>query len=493
MQRGYMSALGMRSFAKQTGPVTDPTKEPRFLEQVELFFNRAAAKTDVPKDYLDWIRICDNVIRFAIPIRRDNGKIESILCYRAQHKHHKLPVKGGTRYAPSMDIQEVMALASLMTFKLTIADVPFGGAKGGVKIDPSQYSQREIEKITRKYAMELAKKGFIGPQIDCLGPDLGTNEQIMTWIKDTYVNMYGETNINAEGCCTGKFATQGGIEGRTESTGLGVYYCIKKLLNTPSFVQKSLLTSEGVAGKTVIVQGFGAVGYWAAKFLQQDGAKIVGVIEYNSAIYNPEGFDVDSVKSWMTQRGTLKGYNRATAETDLDPSEFMEFECDILIPAAKEKAINRDNVDDLKCKVVVEGANGPTTFYAEEALLKRGIITVPDMLANGGGVTCSYFEWLKNLDHIAPGRMTKKYAEKQNFKVLEKMGYKIPKSSPHMKHLQGAREIDIVYSGLNEIMDEATAKHWQYAVDNNLNFRDACFSLAIKKVHKHFEQSGLMI
>ena len=337
----------MRSFAKQTGPVTDPTKEPRFLEQVELFFNRAAAKTDVPKDYLDWIRICDNVIRFAIPIKRDNGKVESILCYRAQHKHHKLPVKGGTRYAPSMDIQEVMALASLMTFKLTIADVPFGGAKGGVKIDPSQYSQREIEKITRKYAMELAKKGFIGPQIDCLGPDLGTNEQIMTWIKDTYVNMHGETNINAEGCCTGKFATQGGIEGRTESTGLGVYYCIKKLLNTPSFIEKSLLTSEGVAGKTVIVQGFGAVGYWAAKFLERDGAKIVGVIEYNSAIYNPSGFDVDSVKSWMTQRGTLKGYNRATAETDLDPAEFMEFECDILIPAAKEKAINKDNVDDL--------------------------------------------------------------------------------------------------------------------------------------------------
>jgi len=203
--------------------------------------------------------------------------------------------------------------------------------------------------------------------------------------------------------------------------------------------------------------------------------------------------DVDAVKSWWNARGTLKGFNRATAETDLDPSEFMEFECDILIPAAKEKAINRDNVHELQCKVVVEGANGPTTFYAEEAMLKKGIITVPDMLANGGGVTCSYFEWLKNLDHIAPGRMTKKYAEKQNFKVLEKMGYKIPKNSPHMKHLTGAREIDIVYSGLNEIMDEATIKHWQFAVDNNLCFRDACFSLAIKKVHSHFEQSGLMI
>lgn len=235
------------------------------------------------------IKICDNVIRFAIPLKRDNGAMETILCYRAQHKHHKLPVKGGTRYDDAIDLQEVMALASLMTFKLTIADVPFGGAKGGVKINPANYSQREIERVTRRYAMELAKKNFIGPQIDCLGPDLGTNEQIMTWIKDTYVNMHGETNINAEGCTTGKFVSQGGIEGRAESTGLGVYYCTKKLMNTPSFIERSLLSTEGVAGKTVIVQGFGAVGYWAAKFLQQDGAKIVGVIEYNSAIYNPNG------------------------------------------------------------------------------------------------------------------------------------------------------------------------------------------------------------
>ena len=237
-----------------------------------MFFNRAASKTGIPEDYLEMIRTCDNVIRFAIPIRRDNGKIETINCYRAQHKHHKLPVKGGTRYAPGIDLQEVMALASLMTFKLCIADVPFGGAKGGISFDPTKYSQREVEAITRRYTMELAKKGFIGPQIDCLGPDMGTNEQIMTWIKDTYVNMYGETNINAEGCCTGKFVSQGGIEGRTESTGLGVYYCTRTLLENDSFVKKSLLTSKGLKDKTIIVQGFGAVGYWASKFFQKDGA-----------------------------------------------------------------------------------------------------------------------------------------------------------------------------------------------------------------------------
>jgi glutamate dehydrogenase (NAD(P)+) len=327
----------LRAFS---GKVSDATKEPRFLEQVELFFNRAASKTGISKDYLELIRTCDNIIRFSIPIRLDNGSIENIICYRAQHKHHKLPVKGGTRFSPDMDLQEVMALASLMTFKLTIADVPFGGAKGGIKIDPKKYSQRELEKITRRYTMELAKKGFIGPQIDCLGPDLGTNEQIMTWIKDTYVSMYGENNINAEGCATGKFPSQGGIEGRTESTGLGVYYCIQQLLDMDTFVEKSLLSTKGIAGKTVIVQGFGAVGYWAAKFLQQDGAKIVGIVEYNSAIYNPNGLDVDAVKNHFTARGTLLGFNRAIEETELDNLEFMEKECDILIPAAKEKAIN---------------------------------------------------------------------------------------------------------------------------------------------------------
>lgn len=322
---------------------------------------------------------------------------------------------------------------------------------------------------------------------------MGTNEQIMTWIKDTYVNMYGENNINAEGCCTGKFPSQGGIEGRTESTGLGVFYCIKQCLDLDSFVERSLFTTKGVAGKTVIIQGFGAVGYWAAKFLEKEGAKIVGIVEYNSAIYNPNGLVVDDVKNHMISRGTLAGFNRAQLETELDPTEFMEMECDILIPAAKEKAIHQDNCQNLKCKIIVEGANGPTTFRAEEALLKRGIIVVPDMLANGGGVTCSYFEWLKNLDHIAPGRMTKKYTEKQNIKIMETMGYKIPKTSPHMKQLTGASEVDIVYSGLEEIMNEATKEHWNYAVENDLNFRDACLGKAIKKVHSHFEQSGLMI
>ena len=248
-----------------------------------------------------------------------------------------------------------------------------------------------------------------------------------------------------------------------------------------------------MADKTFNIQGFGAVGYWAAKFIAKDGGKITTIIEYNSAIYNPDGFDVDEVKNYWNSKGTLAGYSKADDEVTLDPLSFLSKPCDILLPAAVEKSIHINNVDSLDCKVVLEGANGPTTFMAEEALLKRGIITVPDMLANGAGVTCSYFEWLKNLEHVSPGRMTKKYQEKQNMKILETMGYKIPKASPHMKNLQGAKEIDIVYSGLEEIMETATLDHWNYAVEKDLCFRDACFGKSIAKIYNHFQQTGLML
>jgi len=242
-----------------------------------------------------------------------------------------------------------------------------------------------------------------------------------------------------------------------------------------------------------VIQGFGAVGYWASHFFQKDGAKVVAVVEYNSAIYNPNGLDVEAVKQYMQKHGSLAGFPHATEETTMDPASFMEKECDILIPCAMEKAINKDNVHHLNTKLVVEGANGPTTFIAEQELEKQGVIVVPDMLANGGGVTVSYFEWLKNLDHVAPGKLTKKYQEKQNLKLLSSLGYSFPKRSPHMKNLEGAKEIDIVYSGLEEIMTSATRDSWKYAQEHNLSFRDACLGRAIKKIHSHFEQCGLMI
>jgi glutamate dehydrogenase (NAD(P)+) len=469
------------------GPKLDENDEPRFLEQVKLFFNHAAAKTGIDPEFLELIKSCQTVIRFNIPLRRDDGSLETIPCYRAQHNTYKLPVKGGTRYSDHINLQEVEALASLMTFKLAIADVPFGGAKGGVKINPRNYSQGEIERVTRKYTMELIKKGFIGAAVDCLGPDMGTNEQTMTWIKDTYQKVRGEQDINAEGCCTGKFLNQGGIQGRTESTGLGVYYATRELLDTKSFADKVGL-STGIKGKTFIVQGFGAVGYWASKFIERDGGKITTIVEYNSAIHNPDGFDVEDVKQYLTKHGSLGGYPKAVENSTQDPNSFLLKKADCMIPAAVEKSLHAGNADKIQVRAIFEGANGPTTFKAEQILQAKGIVCAPDMLVNGGGVTCSYFEWLKNLDHVAPGRINKRHQIQSQIRLLEILGREDAK-----EHVTGADEIDIVYTALEEIMCSATKENWELAVEKKLSFRDACFVNAIQKVHKSMSETGIMI
>ena len=309
----------------------------------------------------------------------------------------------------------------------------------------------------------------------------------MTWIKDTYMNVKGEHDINAEGCCTGKFISQGGISGRAESTGLGCYYAIRELLNLETFVERCGL-SLGIADKTFNVQGFGAVGYWASKFIEQDGGKITTVVEYNSAIHNPDGLDVQAVKDYMVANGTLSGFPGATESVTENPTQFLLKQADCMIPAATEKSLHKNNAELINVKAIFEGANGPTTYAAEQIFVRRGIVTAPDMLVNGGGVTCSYFEWLKNIDHVAPGRMTKKYQEKSQKKLLEMMGFEEDKVPT-----EGAAELDIVYSGLEEIMQHAVQENWQFAIDQNLSFRNACFVNAIQKVHRSRMETGMMI
>lgn len=375
-----------------------------------------------------------------------------------------------------------------MTFKLAVADVPFGGAKGGIKIDPRALSKAELERATRRYTMELIKKGFIGPAIDCLGPDMGTNEQVMTWIKDTYQQMKGEQDINAEGCCTGKYISQGGIAGRTESTGLGVYYGLRELMNNHETFYSKIGLTKGLKDKTFSLQGFGNVGYWASKFFHGDGGKIITIVEYNSAIHNPAGINPDDAKKWFSQHGTFAGYTGAKEIELKNPLSFMEKECDFLIPAATEKSIHKGNADRLKCKAVVEGANGPTTLAGEEILAAKGIVCCPDLLMNGGGVTVSYFEWLKNLDHVSPGKLSKKYDERSQKKLLEMMGFKGNDSS-----VKGAEEIDIVYSGLEEIMTSAVKECWTHAASKDLLFRDACLINAINKVYQCYKECGITI
>jgi glutamate dehydrogenase (NAD(P)+) len=385
--------------------------EPEFLEMVELFFDKACAKlTEIPKCYLDVVKKTKSVVCFNFPLVRDNGSIESIQGYRAQHSTHVLPCKGGIRYSPHVDMDETQALATLMTLKCAVHNIPYGGGKGGVKIDINNYSQRELLRITRRYTIELAKKNFIGPGIDVLAPDMGTSQWTMNCMKDTYVNLYGEKDINAVGCVTGKSVSQGGIEGRVEGTGLGVFYGIREACSNEELAKKYGFTT-GLSDKTYIVQGLGNVGYWTAKFLNQKGAKLIGVIEYNSAVYNEKGLDLDELNEYKLKNKTLHGFKGAKESFDetMNPMAIMERKCDILIPAAIERSLNLNNAGRLNCKIVAEAANGPTTVGAEEILEKKNILIIPDLILNAGGVTVSYFEWLKNLEHKQLGLLIRRY------------------------------------------------------------------------------------
>jgi glutamate dehydrogenase (NAD(P)+) len=402
-----------RSFGEQKIPSTSniidsaPAGEPRFLEMVSQFFDLAAEKSGIRKDILGAIKAADCTIKFHIPLLKDDGSYEMIPCYRCQHSHHVSPAKGGTRLSEHVNIQEVEALATLMSIKLAIVDVPFAGGKGGLRIDPRKYSKAEIARLMRRYTIELAKKGFIGAGVDVPGPDVGTGTWHMDIMMDTYRTLFGHNNIDAEGCVTGKSVEVGGIAGRTESTGLGVYIIARNILTEPKYKDLRIKQgiTDGLLGKRYVVQGFGNVGYYFSKFMSGDKAKLVGVAERDGSIINHDGIDVEDLKKYIDKHGGLKGYPKGTYKPD---DSAMYEECDIFVPAAMEQAINRNNADKIKAKVVVEAANGSTTVLGDQILTKKGVLIVPDVLANAAGVTCSYFEWLKNLDHRRPGRMTKK-------------------------------------------------------------------------------------
>jgi glutamate dehydrogenase (NAD(P)+) len=385
-----------------------------FFQGVERNFDKAATYTRFEKGILEQIKACNSIYQMKFPVRIGD-KIEVIEAYRVQHSHHKLPCKGGIRYSMDVNQDEVMALAALMTYKCAIVNVPFGGGKGGIKINPKNYTVFELEKITRRYASELVKKNFIGPGIDVPAPDYGTGAREMSWIVDTYASLKpGE--VDAMGCVTGKPIAQGGVRGRTEATGLGVFYGIRELCNVKEDMDRVGLTT-GVKDKRVIVQGLGNVGYHAAKFFHEGGSKIVGLCEYEGGIYNANGLDLEAVVAHRKATGSILGFAGAT---DFKNSfDVLEQECDILIPAALENVINASNADRIKAKIIGEGANGPLTPEADEILLAKGVIIVPDMYLNAGGVTVSYFEWLKNLSHVRYGRMEKRFSENQNTSILE--------------------------------------------------------------------------
>jgi glutamate dehydrogenase (NAD(P)+) len=463
-----------------------------FFGAVEASFDKAAKFTKWDPGVLEQIKACNAVYRMKFPVRMDDGRIEVIEAYRVQHSHHKTPCKGGIRFAGEVNQDEVMALAALMTFKCAIVNVPFGGAKGGIKINPRKYSVYELEKITRRYTAELVKKNFIGPGTDVPAPDYGTGEREMAWIVDTYQSLRpGE--IDSAGCVTGKPITQGGVRGRREATGLGIFYGVREVCSMPDVMERIGLT-PGLEGKTVIVQGLGNVGYHAAKFFHNAGAKIIALAEYEGAIRNDDGLDIDAVFEHRKSTGSI--LNFPGAKNFSKNTDALEYACDILIPAALENVINGENAPRVKAKLIGEGANGPLTPDADEVFAQKGTLVVPDMYLNAGGVTVSYFEWLKNLSHVRYGRMEKRFTENMNMHILgqiEELTGKMVVDNERQFIMHGAEEVDLVYSGLEETMITATREimdEWRRNPQIP-DMRTAAYAVAINKVGTSYAELGI--
>ncbi|MEO6948698.1 MAG: Glu/Leu/Phe/Val dehydrogenase [Ginsengibacter sp.] len=463
-----------------------------FFENVEKSFDKAAIFTAWDTGILKQIKQCNSVLQLRFPIKRESGEIVTLEAYRVQHSHHKTPCKGGIRFSNFVNQDEVMALAALMTYKCAIVNVPFGGAKGGIKINPREYSAYELEKITRRYTAELIKKNFIGPGTDVPAPDYGTGEREMAWILDTYVAMRpGE--IDAAGCVTGKPVSQGGVRGRKEATGLGVFYGLSEICNMPSLMDK-LGLPLGIKGKRVCVQGMGNVGYHAALFFQQAGAIIVGIAEFEGSIWSNEGLDVEQVFLHRKKTGSILDFPGSTNFENRP--DALEMECDILIPAALENVINGANADRVKAKIIGEAANGPLTPEADDILNAKGVLIVPDMYLNAGGVTVSYFEWLKNLSHVRYGRLEKRFDENMNKHIVDQMEELTGKSISSVDRefiLKGAEEVDLVRSGLEETMIAATREIVDIWQKNPAipDMRTAAYVCAINKVATSYAELGI--
>lgn len=462
-----------------------------FFGAVERSFDKAARYTNWDPGILEQIKQCNAVYRMHFPVKIDN-RIEVIKAYRVQHSHHKMPCKGGIRFAPNVNLDEVMALAALMTYKCAIVNVPFGGAKGGITIDPKKYSPYELEKITRRYTAELIKKNFIGPGIDVPAPDYGTGEREMAWILDTYSSMR-PGDIDALGCVTGKPVHQGGVRGRKQATGLGVFFGIREICNNTELMKK-LGLEKGIEGKRVVVQGLGNVGYHAAKFFQEAGGILVGIAEYEGAIWSSSGLDLEAVMRHRKETGSI--LNMPGANNFNHTSEALEMECDILIPAALENVINGENAPRVKAKIIGEAANGPLTPEADEVFTKKGVLVVPDMYLNAGGVTVSYFEWLKNLSHVRYGRMEKRFTENLNTEILhqiEKLTGKQVSAREREFIMHGPDEEDLVNSGLEETMITATNEIldlWN-SIPEIPDMRTAAYVVAINKVGTSYAALGI--
>ncbi|AFO90599.1 Glu/Leu/Phe/Val dehydrogenase [Phaeobacter inhibens] len=471
--------------------------EPSFRQSVDLMFNRAVSLMDLPPGLEEKIRVCNATytVRFGVRLR---GGIQTFTGYRSVHSEHMEPVKGGIRYAMGVNQDEVEALAALMTYKCALVEAPFGGSKGGLCIDPRQYEEHELELITRRFAYELAKRDLINPSQNVPAPDMGTGEREMAWIADQYARM-NTTDINAKACVTGKPLNAGGIAGRVEATGRGVQYALREFFRNPEDVAAANMDGK-LDGKRVIVQGLGNVGYHAAKFLMsEDGAKITAVIERDGGLIDENGLDIEAVFQWIANNGGVTGYPDARYVEN--GALLLEEDCDILIPAALEGVINLTNAANIKARLIIEAANGPVTAGADEILRDKGTVIIPDMYANAGGVTVSYFEWVKNLSHIRFGRMQRRQEEARHQLVvdeLEALSESLGKTwtlNPKFteRYLRGADELELVRSGLDDTMRTAyqSMREVWHGRNDVTDLRTAAYLVSIDKVAKSYRAKGL--
>ena len=468
-----------------------PDKEVSFKDSVNLSFDLARATLEIPDGMAQYIRNVNNVYQVRFPVKI-NGEIETFIGWRAVHSDHVLPAKGGIRFAPQVDQNEVEALAALMTYKCALVDVPFGGSKGGLLIDPRKYDRESMERITRRFAFELIQKDYIGSGTNVPAPDMGTGQREMAWIASTY-NSYRPGDINHLACVTGKPVSMGGIQGRVEATGRGVVFGLREFFRNENDVQAAGLEGN-LEGKKIIIQGLGNVGYYSAKILQEeDGAKIIGILEYDGGLLDLNGLDVEDVYRYKVANKGVRGY--PGADYVADSKLLLEEACDILIPAAMEGVINQGNAGKIQAKIIAEAANGPVTFAAEAILQEKGVVSIPDVYLNAGGVTVSYFEWIKNLSHIRFGRIQKRYDEGKNEKLIQAIegsGHKVPQALAE-QICQGSEEIDLVRSGLDDTMRKAwqsiRERFWSH--EGIHSYRVAAMSIAIEKVHNSYRTMGV--
>ncbi len=469
------------------------SKQASFLESVHKNFDKAASLTDLPQGLLSQIKACNSIYEMNFPVKIGK-KYEVIKAFRVQHSQHRLPTKGGIRFSSYVNKDEVQALAALMTFKCAIVDVPFGGAKGGVAISPRKYNAEALEKITRRYTMELIRKNFIGPSSDVPAPDYGTGAREMAWILDTYTTFKGGSEIDAVGCVTGKPVNQNGIRGRTEATGRGVFYGLRELLLDEKMMQ-SVGLETGMAGKRIVIQGLGNVGSYAGLICQNEGdAKIIAVSEIEGTIYNPDGIDVDKLIKYRNRKKSFLGF--PGTKTLKNREDWVGIECDVLIPAALESQIRKDNAKKVKAKIIAEAANGPVTADAEAILLKKGVIIIPDMYINAGGVTVSYFEWLKNLSHMRFGRMDKRFNQNAYGNLVDLIERNTGKRVTNRDRsiiVRGADEVDLVRSGLEETMITSLGQIMDIYKRRKTvkDLRTAAFISAIDKVASDYMTLGV--